>query len=215
MGLVAAGCGYDSCSRPPYASSTTQIGTGRLPPCTFAACGDDEVGSNGAGDSSDTADTRDSGGPTNGEDSGSGADAGDSGGAVDTDPCLSQCPLNVDHSNCVEQPLESFPELDVTLEEWSETMCDGEPTEGFPFLLEARCADGTRLLYYGSGLSIERRYYTSSGEFIALETGSDGGQGPRCNSSAYWPVRVECDNAIAANVVCGTATFMVGDSVPL
>jgi hypothetical protein len=131
------------------------------------------------------------------------------------DPCRSQCPLNVDDSNCVEQPLASFPDLEVTLEDWSATMCVGDPSGMYPYLLEAMCDDGTRLLYYGTGLSIERRYYDSSGQFLALETGADGGQGPSCNSSAYWPVRVVCENAVATNVVCGTATFMVGDPVPL
>jgi len=143
------------------------------------------------------------------------AGGGDTDAADAGDPCRSQCPLNVDGDTCVEQPLESFPVLEATLDEWSATMCVGDPSDMFPFLLEAMCDDGTRVLYYGSGLSIERRYYDASGQFLALETGGDGGQGPTCNSSAYWPVRVVCENAVATNVVCGTANFMVGDAVPL
>jgi hypothetical protein len=113
------------------------------------------------------------------------------------------------------EPFESFPKLEVTLEEWSTTRCGADAAADFPYLLEARCQSGARVLYYGSGFSIERRYYDRSGQFLALETAGDGGQGPSCNGSAYWPVRVECENAKATNVVCGTASFKVGDPVPL
>jgi len=155
----------------------------------FEGCGDTDGGSDRSGDSGST--------------------------ERDTDPCRSQCPLNVEGDNCVEQPFDSFPDLEVTLEAWSTSMCVGDAADAFPYLLEATCEDGTLVLYYGSGFSIERRYYDGSGQFLALETGGDGGQGPNCDSSAYWPVRVACDNATATNVGCGTATFEVGDPVPL
>jgi len=145
------------------------------------------------------------------------SDSGDSGNAAGADPCRSQCPLDVDDPSCVEQPIASFPTLEVTLDEWSKARCGTDKEAAFPYLLEVRCDDGTRVLYYGGGFSIERRYYDPSGRFIALETGGDvvHGPGPGCHASAYWPVRVACNNAEATNVVCGTASFKVGDSVPL
>lgn len=137
--------------------------------------------------------------------------------ALPADPCRSQCPLATIDDQCVEKPLDSFSAIDVTRSEWSETLCGAQAdmTDAFPYLLEARCADGKRLLYRGTGHTIERRYYTASGEFIALETAGDGGQGPSCNGSAYWPERVACANAVVVRVDCGTGSFRVGDSVPL
>ncbi len=139
------------------------------------------------------------------------AGGGDTDAADAGDPCRTQCSLNVDE--CVEQPLESFPELDATLDEWSATMCVGDPAGMFPYLFEAMCDDGTRALVYGTGLVIERRYYDASGQFLARDTGSDGID-PVCRGMTYWPVRFVCENAVATNVVCGTATIMVGDPVP-
>jgi hypothetical protein len=138
------------------------------------------------------------------------AGGGDTDAADAGDPCR-RCPLNVD--GCVEQSLESFPDLEVTLEEWSATMCVGDPSDMFPYLLEAMCDDRTRVLIYGSGLVIERRHYDASGQFLARETGSDAIDAV-CGGVTYWPVRVVCENAVATNVVCGTATIMVGDPVP-
>jgi hypothetical protein len=135
----------------------------------------------------------------------------DSGTMQHDDPCRSQCPLNTE-GPCKEKPFESFPALDVTFKEWSNARCVGGGS--FPFLLEAKCQDGTRVLYYGTGVAIERRYYDASGQFLGLETAGDGGQGPTCNDSAYWPVRVECEDAKATKVVCGDQ-FKVGEPVAL
>jgi hypothetical protein len=137
---------------------------------------------------------------------------------VPSDPCKSQCPLATVDDSCVERPFESFAPLETTRVEWMDTYChtaEPDPTDSFPYSIEARCGDGKRLLYRGTGVSIERRYYTAEGAFLALETGGDGGQGADCHDSAYWPERIDCQDAVVVRVDCGSGTFKVGQHVPL
>ena len=137
---------------------------------------------------------------------------------LDADPCRSQCPLGFDDSTvCNEQPLATFPSYDATLLAWTTEKCPAKRDNSeIPYFVEASCTDGKRVLYVGTGFVIERRYYASAGTFLGLETGGDGGQGPACQDSAYWPVRVPCDRAVVTNIVCGGQSFFkVGETIQL
>jgi hypothetical protein len=137
-------------------------------------------------------------------------------------PCLPGCPFGLDGgmryprtslSYCSRWPLDvlSGSSYEATLADWTTSKCLHPSGMGsqFPFLVEGSCANGRRMLYTGTGTTVERRYFDSEGAFQALETGSDGCDG--CCGS--WPTTIPCGAAEVTRVICGAA-LGVGSPIP-
>lgn len=125
--------------------------------------------------------------------------------------CPSGCPIET-QGYCSELPVSPLLDFEATLTAWRTDKCpaqNGEFIGGFPFLVEGTCSSGGRVLYSGTGLSIERRFYTSDGGFEALQTGSDAVP-PGCNRR--WPTPITCGAAYVTRIVCGGA-LQLGASI--
>ena len=70
--------------------------------------------------------------------------------------------------------------------------------------------NGGRVLYAGTGTTIERRFFDAAGHFQAMQTGSDAGP-PGCAVASSVPFGY--GSATVARVVCGTA-LSVGEEIP-
>jgi hypothetical protein len=137
-------------------------------------------------------------------------------------PCLAGCPFDLaggmrfsqtSLSYCSQWPLDvlSGSGFEATLADWTTSKCLHPLGTGsqFPFLVEGSCANGRRMLYTGTGISVERRYFDSEGTFQGLETGSDGCNG--CCGS--WPTTIPCGAAEVTRVICGAA-LVRGSPIP-
>jgi hypothetical protein len=125
------------------------------------------------------------------------------------DPCRSHC--TVAAGRCSEPPPDTYPDLDVTLADWSARCVDagGSPASA---LVQARCADGSTLLRTSNGRSSEQRYFAADGRFLSLSTEVDFVD-PICRAVRYWPERSACGESEVTRVLCGSG-FQVGQVLP-
>ncbi len=144
-----------------------------------------------------------------GEDA-SARDAGALDAAVPDSTSDNGCPHGCTHKLgdfCAQWELSPREDYETTLAAWTQE-CGGFNAA---FVLEAQCSNGQRLLYRGSGLSIERRYFDGAGELLSLEVASDGNP-PGC--PLFWPVASSCGNAQVTRMSCGNA-YDVGQRIQL
>jgi hypothetical protein len=123
--------------------------------------------------------------------------------------CPAACPHKTE-GYCSEFPISAFQNFDATRVEWTKR-CEPDAEQPVWFLAEGMCATRLRLLYLGSGLSVERRYFDTEGAQKAVETATDW-RAPGC--PRVWPDSVECGGATITKVVCGDAV-RVGQNLPL
>lgn len=125
-------------------------------------------------------------------------------GCEDDSVCRSQC--SSDGSSCVEQPFESFADV-----ESGRALYEARCEDGALWAFEAECEDGTVILRSGTGYTSEGRFYDGdSGEFLGLTKTTDV-VSPPCNGKNYWPSRVPCRMPVVTRVLCGTA-FSQGEN---
>jgi hypothetical protein len=115
--------------------------------------------------------------------------------------CPSGCPHEI-QGYCSELPLSPLQDFESTLAVWREKPCSW-------FRVEGSCASGGKVLYSGTGLSIERRFFDSEGRFEALQTGTDATP-PGCGRP--WPNPISCGEAVISQVICGTR-LQVGEVI--
>jgi hypothetical protein len=126
---------------------------------------------------------------------------------TEDDPCRSQCELAAGH--CAVMAFEDFANFDETSAQWR-AQCPAEVDQRFPFVVEAECADGIKILYRGSGKTTEHRYFETTGEFIALSTRTDVSKN-ECGGIGFWPERVTCERPVVTKSFCDV--FTVGQAL--
>ncbi len=121
-------------------------------------------------------------------------------GCDDTDPCLSQCELAA--AECVERPMEDFPDLAEVRADWLEmsgtAACDGR----FPLAREGTCGDGTRFVTVSSGFVTETSFFTADGVFVGLSHSTDVVD-EICQGNGYWPEPQSCETPQVDAILCG------------
>lgn len=133
------------------------------------------------------------------------------------DPCRSQCELAA--GECAERPLSEFANYQTTLEEWRARTAELSCEDEFTFVAAGNC-EGPNfgdlpptifLFLHDHGPYVSRTHYfdADTQRFLSLTTTTDVID-PACQGKGYWPLNIECTNAVVTEVLCGSAVEVEG-----
>ncbi len=134
---------------------------------------------------------------------------------VGCDMCRSQCK---EADGCSEKPIEDFANYDAALEEWrSAAQVDPDPScATATSRVAGECAGGERLFLYEETsdwhATLVRYYDAESRAFQGMTRPTMYTLIP-C-PHLYWPERLDCNDAVVIEVVCGTG-HNAGDAINL